>query len=732
MLEDRFGRALDLEELASELFVDAPGDARLPCERVGAALAHLTSGRAIAPRVRAYLQQRPPPAHGLTFDELVEMHNDLMDWLARAEAVELHDALCRAPPGFAISDPSMRGITVAQLRRLLDTGARLGELEKWNEPGWAAHGAQNVALTREAITTHNLLRYLATPLTARGARSFVEAMSSSAQRPEWLVCHALAQPVAQLLRCLEQHARDHGLDVDETPYWLAAYALKLPSDDADQPPLSGASRIGGGFVGDSDVHAALRVCHGAVLVLEAEASVLSSEARVFETCAAIVECSPEFRVDVYTALGTTAHTDEEGDGATAIGLVDGLAHVDVKDDVESAYDRKMAREARFPLALAHRALAVELAPGWPSSRTARVDSEREEAGRDDAIAGAPLDEPAFADVLRARLGLTMLPKLMAEPGAAAEQTICGLIELMRCARLTSLSLACSAMVPVGRSALLARALQPHLAELVIERLDCEQLVPHICALLQKSMELHTLDLTCAAARASRAGRAPTPAHAPTRARGCAHPRPPLLPRDAARYASNASLGAEQVALLAGALAHNSILTTLSLRGNLIGDISMASLGAALATMPALSALCLDSNRVGPYGAAHVADVLRTNSSLKSLSLYENAIGDSGASALAHALTVNRVLEVLALASNQICDRGATSLGEMLAVNASLTALELDDNLIADQGAVAIARSLGLNTTLTAIELADNQISEPIITSFAEGMALREQALAARR
>ncbi|KAG8459161.1 hypothetical protein KFE25_005672 [Diacronema lutheri] len=690
MLEDRFGRALDLEELASELFVDAPGDARLPCERVGAALAHLTSGRAIAPRVRAYLQQRPPPAHGLTFDELVEMHNDLMDWLARAEAVELHDALCRAPPGFAISDPSMRGITVAQLRRLLDTGARLGELEKWNEPGWAAHGAQNVALTREAITTHNLLRYLATPLTARGARSFVEAMSSSAQRPEWLVCHALAQPVAQLLRCLEQHARDHGLDVDETPYWLAAYALKLPSDDADQPPLSGASRIGGGFVGDSDVHAALRVCHGAVLVLEAEASVLSSEARVFETCAAIVECSPEFRVDVYTALGTTAHTDEEGDGATAIGLVDGLAHVDVKDDVESAYDRKMAREARFPLALAHRALAVELAPGWPSSRTARVDSEREEAGRDDAIAGAPLDEPAFADVLRARLGLTMLPKLMAEPGAAAEQTICGLIELMRCARLTSLSLACSAMVPVGRSALLARALQPHLAELVIERLDCEQLVPHICALLQKSMELHTLDLT------------------------------------------NASLGAEQVALLAGALAHNSILTTLSLRGNLIGDISMASLGAALATMPALSALCLDSNRVGPYGAAHVADVLRTNSSLKSLSLYENAIGDSGASALAHALTVNRVLEVLALASNQICDRGATSLGEMLAVNASLTALELDDNLIADQGAVAIARSLGLNTTLTAIELADNQISEPIITSFAEGMALREQALAARR
>ena len=38
----------------------------------------------------------------------------------------------------------------------------------------------------------------------------LELVASAPQRPKWFVSHWWGEPVALFLRCLEQHAKDHG------------------------------------------------------------------------------------------------------------------------------------------------------------------------------------------------------------------------------------------------------------------------------------------------------------------------------------------------------------------------------------------------------------------------------------------------------------------------------------------------------------------------------------------
>merc|ERR1711935_323281 len=72
------------------------------------------------------------------------------------------------------------------------------------------------------------------------------------------------------------------------------------------------------------------------------------------------------------------------------------------------------------------------------------------------------------------------------------------------------------------------------------------------------------------------------------------------------------------------------VTSLSLRGNSIGDAGAAAIAEALKTNTAVTFLRLDYNSIGDAGAAAIAEALTTNTAVTSLNLNSNRIGDAGA------------------------------------------------------------------------------------------------------
>jgi Ran GTPase-activating protein (RanGAP) involved in mRNA processing and transport len=130
-----------------------------------------------------------------------------------------------------------------------------------------------------------------------------------------------------------------------------------------------------------------------------------------------------------------------------------------------------------------------------------------------------------------------------------------------------------------------------------------------------------------------------------------------------------SVGARHLA--DGLSSKNSVVETLNLSFNQLGDEEVGIFARMLLANQNLKSLHLYSNNIGDAGALELAVVLRQNNTLDYLDLETNQIGSDGASALADALVVNNALKDLYLLFNRIGDDGATSIAEMLTRNESI-------------------------------------------------------------
>lgn len=88
-------------------------------------------------------------------------------------------------------------------------------------------------------------------------------------------------------------------------------------------------------------------------------------------------------------------------------------------------------------------------------------------------------------------------------------------------------------------------------------------------------------------------------------------------------------------------------------------------------------------KVDPEGAMHIACALRLNTVLTSLNLGDNCLGDEGAAHLATALASNRTLTELNLAGNGLSDAGADLLAAMLETNRVLATIDIGGNALSD-------------------------------------------------
>ena len=183
------------------------------------------------------------------------------------------------------------------------------------------------------------------------------------------------------------------------------------------------------------------------------------------------------------------------------------------------------------------------------------------------------------------------------------------------------------------------------------------------------------------------------------------------------------IGEDDVVFLSKALAVNSSLNNLDLRGNRIGSSGAASLSQALAVNSSLTNLDLSKNSFGNSAAASLAQALAVNSSLANLNLSENRFGNSGAACLAQALAVNSSLTKLDLSENRFGNSGAASLAQALAVNSSLTKLDLSENRFGNSGAASLAQALAANSSLTNLNLRGNSIGDSGAASLSQALSV---------
>lgn len=177
----------------------------------------------------------------------------------------------------------------------------------------------------------------------------------------------------------------------------------------------------------------------------------------------------------------------------------------------------------------------------------------------------------------------------------------------------------------------------------------------------------------------------------------------------------------QGALDLALMAEGGTIANLDLRHNAIGDEGAHMLSIAMTrTNCSWRTLVLGNCMISDDGARSLAEGLQHHPLLRDLNLRGNEIGDTGMVALAHAMTFKKEgghdegLVTLDLRENHITDGGAESMAMALANHknpCTLTELNLSCNRIGGYGAIRLANALTVNSTLQRLFLSGNAIGD---------------------
>lgn len=205
--------------------------------------------------------------------------------------------------------------------------------------------------------------------------------------------------------------------------------------------------------------------------------------------------------------------------------------------------------------------------------------------------------------------------------------------------------------------------------------------------------------------------------------------------------SNQDLNYEDLVTLANALENNRNLRSLSLRGNLLDDRSIALLAHSL-PLTAIRSLDLSNNCITVRGLAELArhakvETLNMRSNkieelnedevsvssildnlfLTSLDLSNNRLKELEKTDFFAKLKSTTRLQRLSLESTYLNDESGQLIADCLQSNRSLIFLNISDNNLTDSSAVNLAYNLRKNTILEQIWLIRNKITNKTLAEF---------------
>ncbi|KAJ6431386.1 hypothetical protein OIU84_018801 [Salix udensis] len=169
----------------------------------------------------------------------------------------------------------------------------------------------------------------------------------------------------------------------------------------------------------------------------------------------------------------------------------------------------------------------------------------------------------------------------------------------------------------------------------------------------------------------------------------------------------------------------SILQSLNLSNNALGEKGVRAFGALLRSQSCLEELYLMNNGISEEAAEAVCELIPSTEKLRVLQFHNNMTGDKGALAISKVVKCSPLLEDFRCSSTRVGSEGGVALSEALDTCTHLKKLDLRDNMFGVEAGVALSKALSKYASLTEVYLSYLNLEDEGAMAIAR--ALKESA-----
>lgn len=155
----------------------------------------------------------------------------------------------------------------------------------------------------------------------------------------------------------------------------------------------------------------------------------------------------------------------------------------------------------------------------------------------------------------------------------------------------------------------------------------------------------------------------------------------------------------EVMNVVSAALEGSVLKSLDLSNNALGEKGVRAFGALLKSQKSLEELYLMNDGISEEAARAVCELVPSTEKLRVLHFHNNMTGDEGAIAISEVVKRSPLLEDFRCSSTRVGSEGGVALSEALKECVHLKKLDLRDNMFGIEGGVALADALSKHANL---------------------------------
>ncbi|KAB1214221.1 RAN GTPase-activating protein 2 [Morella rubra] len=160
----------------------------------------------------------------------------------------------------------------------------------------------------------------------------------------------------------------------------------------------------------------------------------------------------------------------------------------------------------------------------------------------------------------------------------------------------------------------------------------------------------------------------------------------------------------QVMNIFSAALEGSILKSLNLSNNALGEKGVRAFAALLKSQNCLEELYLMNDGISEEAARAVCELIPSTEKLRVLQFHNNMTGDEGAIAISQVVKRSPLLEDFRCSSTRIGSDGGVALSEALGTCTHLKKLDLRDNMFGVEGGLALSKALSKHADLAEVYL----------------------------
>mmetsp|Transcript_12011 Transcript_12011/g.26896 ORF Transcript_12011/g.26896 Transcript_12011/m.26896 type:complete len:624 (-) Transcript_12011:164-2035(-) len=235
-----------------------------------------------------------------------------------------------------------RGITIRQLKSVEDVAVKACDAKLWKDTAPPQYSkTSGLALEMSFLNLYHANTWIIMPATKKDNCSMVELLctNKTGQIAQWFLSHWWGEAIRECVACLQEHMKHRGRSEDDS-YWICAYANR--QHDIGASGISADPK-------DTGFYRALALAKGVLILLDGkkEASGPSTTlSRIwcgFEDYVAATS-DENFKAKLLIDIATVKAHD-----ATPDIIVDGLSEEDKKTFPRLQVEKKLQREALFPM-----------------------------------------------------------------------------------------------------------------------------------------------------------------------------------------------------------------------------------------------------------------------------------------------------------------------------------------------------------------------------------------------